>query len=133
MSAKQICQDFANKHKLIFVEDGEVGFGRACVGFLTGRGNYLDYNPRKSPDYAWIKELYDERLNPPNEVPDAYHKHECIAVLKREGNDPIDQLAKWVTYLESLGELEVVSYDTGADGLQALISGVTGYAIKVKK
>lgn len=42
--AKKICQDFANKHKLIFEEEGECGFGRECVGLSIG-DSWLDFNP----------------------------------------------------------------------------------------
>lgn len=70
-------EQFALKHKLILEEAGEVGFGRPCVGFLKGTG-YVDYNATVHPDY---KPAFpdDEYYEPP--VPDAYHKHDCLAVL----------------------------------------------------
>ena len=35
-------QEFATKNKHIYVDDGECGFGRECVGFITNGGNYVD-------------------------------------------------------------------------------------------
>ena len=51
-------QEFANRFKLIFEDDGEVGFGRKCVG-LTNGSNYVDYNPTQYPDYDYVEEFYD--------------------------------------------------------------------------
>jgi hypothetical protein len=44
MNPVDVCNEFALKHKVIFEEDGEVGMGRPCVGFVRGDG-YVDYNP----------------------------------------------------------------------------------------
>jgi hypothetical protein len=126
---KKIINDFAIKNKLVFEEEGEVGFGRECVG-LTKGNNYVDYNPTKYPNYDTIYEFYDSRLDYicPE---DHYHKHDCIAVLGR-GNDAIRQLCDWVESIDKLGGL-VVEYKTGATGFQALLSGTTGYTIKLTK
>ena len=53
----------------------------------------------------------------------------CLAVLGR-GEDSIRQLSEWVDALRELGAT-VVSFPTGATGMQAMISGSTGYAIKI--
>lgn len=133
--SRALCQRFANQHKLIFEDKGEVGFGRPCVGFLRGPG-YVNYNPLndRTYDYIWPRDL---RLSPPTDTTDAYHKHDCLAVLAL-GDEPdyetaIDQLAAWVTHLESQGEVEIAQYETGAHGLQAVISGVIGFAIRFKQ
>ena len=123
---KEIIQKFANKHKIIFIEEGEVGFGRECVGLAHG-DNYIDYNPTKYPDHSRVEEVYDKRFY--DIVPEkAYHKHNCLAVLGR-GDDSIRQLCDWVEALEEIG-VEIVTYETGAVGLQALLTGLTGKSIK---
>ena len=126
-------QRFANNHKLILEDDGECGFGRPCVGFLSQSGNWLDHNPINSETYESIWPD-DERLYPPKEVDDAYHKHDCMAVLVHNDNydEALQQLNKWVKHLESQGELFVQEFETGAKGMQAVISGVFGWAIRIK-
>jgi hypothetical protein len=118
-------QNFANKHSLIFEEEGECGFGRECVGLLK-KSNYVEYNPFE--DHGYVEGFYDERfydICPP----DAYHKHNCLAVLGR-GDDAIRQLSDWVDKLNEIG-VSVEKYKTGATGLQSLISGEFGYAVRV--
>ena len=122
-------QEFANKFKLIFEDDGEVGFGRKCVG-LTNGNNYIDYNPTQFPDYDYVEEFYDERLF--DIIPEnAYHKHNCLAVLGNEETSII-QLSEWIDKLKELGAV-VEKYKTGATGIQALITGIENYAIKLTK
>lgn len=132
--AINICNQFAIKHKVIFVEEGEVGFGRKCVGFLSGSG-YVDFNPYiKAPDYEHLWPM-DERLYPPSElVPNVYHKHDCLCVLVRDEQYDLAkiELALWVEYLYSQGEIEIVPYETGAQGIQALFTGFTGRAVRFK-
>lgn len=139
VTARQICQTFANKHKIVFQDHGECGFGRPCVGFLHGN-NYIDYNPSRydPPDYDTVELIpHDARLRAPAGV-EAYHKHECFAVLHQgDGedasySDAIIQLALWVQHLESFGEVELVEFATGASGLQAIVSGVFGHALRIK-
>lgn len=129
----QYLQEFANKHGIVLEKEGEVGFGRSCVGFTHGSG-YIDFNPCKmGGDYKDIKELYDERLWAPDEV-DSYHKHQCLAVLVHgdDYDEGLKQLEVWIRHLESQGEVEVVDYETGATGIQAVLSGHMGKAIKLK-
>ena len=122
-------QEFANRFKLIFEDDGEVGFGRKCVG-LTNGNNYVNYNPTQFPDYDYVEEFYDERLY--DIVPEnAYHKHNCLAVLGNEESSII-QLSEWIDKLKELGAV-VEKYKTGATGIQGLISGTENYAIKLTK
>jgi len=123
---KSNIQEFANRFKLIFEDEGECGFGRECVG-LTNGSNYVEYNPTDSVNYDYIKGFYDERfydITPP----DAYHKHTCIAVLGR-GDNAIRQLSDWVDRLTEIGVV-VEKYATGATGIQAMVSGVYNYAVK---
>lgn len=126
-------QAFANKHKLIFEDKGECGFGRSCVGLNTG-GNWLNYNPYKLNDnYDPIPEFNDDRLRAPGDV-DAYHKHDCFAVLVHDEDyaKAIRGLDEWITHILSQGEVEVAEFDTGAVGIQALLSGLTGKALRYK-
>lgn len=129
--ARERIQAFANAQKIVFEDHGEVGFGRPCVGVTKGDG-YVDFNPHRyvfkpfdlNPDIETIEDLYDRRLGPPDSVTDAYHKHDCLAVLVH--GDDYDaatlQLADWVTHLESLGA-KVVTYETGRQGVHLLMGG----------
>ena len=122
-------QEFANRFKLIFEDDGEVGFGRKCVG-LTNGNNYVEYNPTQYPDHDYVKEFYDKRLF--DIVPEnAYHKHNCLAVLGNEETSII-QLSEWIDKLKELGAV-VQKYKTGATGMQALFTGTENHAIKLTK
>jgi len=127
-------QEFANKHSLILSKEGEIGFGRACVGFLHG-DNYVSYNPIKDGgDYEPIFGKYDDRLCAPDGV-NSYHKGDYLAVLvsDKDYNKGLEDLLKWVEHLEKQGEVEVVEYATGATGLQAIISGTHAKALKLKE
>ena len=147
-TSKKICQDFANKHELIFRKEGEVGFGRSCVGFLAGNDAYVDYNPTKAVyrgadlnpfSFEPVEEFCKVDLSPPHEVEDAYHKHDCLAVLYygEDNSEAIHQLAHWVRYMEASAknansELFVKKYNNGYRGMQALFNGGYSYAIGVK-
>lgn len=127
--AKKICQDFAIQHKLIFEDEGECGFGRECVGLLSKSGNWLDYNPRNNTTFEPIDGCQSEDVYPPSDV-EAYHKHSCMAVLGR-GNEAIIGLAKWVQKLNSIGNVRIIEFETGATGMQVLISGLINYTVMV--
>lgn len=128
--ARAICERFALKHKLIFDDEGECGFGRECVGFRDG-GKWIDHNPCTSGgDYEPIAALACPAAYAPDDV-NSYHKHDCLAVLGR-GDQAVIGLAKWVLKLEAAGEVKIVEYETGAVGMQALFSGVTARAVIVK-
>ena len=135
MNDREFIREFAEKHGLTVEFDGEVGFGRPCVGLKDARENYVDYNPYSyaGDDYLALPEFEDDRFD---EIApeDAYHKHDCVAVLVHNDKyDPaVEQLADWCRKLDELG-VEVASYSTGATGVQAMISGVTGYSFKVKE
>ena len=130
--ATKVCQDFADKHEIIFDKFGEVGFGRPCVGFKEGSA-FIAHNPCKmNGEFEKIEEYADGRLFPPAEVKDAYHKHDCLAILGR-GDKAIIQLAIWVQHLEDLGDVEIAEYENGADGIQIMFSGATGYCVRIKQ
>lgn len=128
---------FANKHKLIFEDSGEIGFGRDCIGLLSRAGAYVDYNPQEYYGGDFIEPVpRDDRLSPPYDlVSDAYHKHSCLAVLVH--NDDYDlainQLYSWIDYLEAQGEVKIVSYDRHHDNDFSLwMHGPIGYAIVIE-
>lgn len=125
---KQNIQEFANRFKLIFEDEGECGFGRECVGLMKNT-NWVNYNPINMETYENIEEFYDERLY---EIApeDAYHKHNCLAVLGR-GEKAIRQLSEWVDKLNDLGAT-IEQYETGATGMQAMFSGVYNYTVSIK-
>lgn len=134
--------DFARDHGVSFTEKGECGFGRACSGLTVGN-NYVDHNPCALPDYMPIKELQDDRFYAPEGV-EAYHKHECFAVLHVGDSDDsvykdaIIGLYKWIQHILGQGEIELVKFDaTGGsrvDPIQLMMMGGTeGSAFKFKE
>ena len=128
--AIKTCQQFALKHKIIFEDEGECGFCRLCVGFISQSGNYVNYNPHTSNETcAEISCLQSEDVIPPKDV-EAYHKHDCMAVLGL-GEEAVNQLARWVQKIEKAGNVRIVAYPTGAEGIQAVITGLLGYAVMV--
>lgn len=76
--------------------EGEVGFGRECVGVLAND---------QYPDYHWYDDETYDRLDNNGEVwtpEDAYHKHPCVAVLGR-GESAEEQLYRWLKWFEGEG------------------------------
>ena len=124
---------FAHKHDIQLITKGDIGFGRPCVGFLK-RENYISYNPYTIDRFEPVWPDEDKVYPPDDLVPDAYHKHDCLAVLVH--NDDYDkalvQLSHWVDYLESQGEVYIEEFNTGATGLQALFSGKKGLAVRIR-
>lgn len=78
--------------------DGEVGFGRECVGILDGDGEYVDYD--LYDEYKPVE--YVAELGPAEDAPDAYHKHDCLVVLGT-GEAATEQLYAWVRRLVDAG------------------------------
>jgi hypothetical protein len=118
--ARATCVRFAELHNLQFTEQGSVGFGRDCVGFLRG-SRYVEYGPgyfegrdhTEYKRYDGIGEDVSHGAYPPSSlVPDAYHKHQCFAVLVH-GDDvrgAVVQLAAWVDRMEREGVVRVVPF-----------------------
>ena len=99
-------KNWAEPQGLEVVTEGECGFGRKCVGLSAVAGECY-------PDYKW----YDENWNYADKngevwtPDDAYHKHECVAVLGR-GENAINQLYDWcVWFNENDFELTVTKND----------------------
>ena len=74
--------EWASRYRCSLQLNGQVGFGRDCVGVLKG-DTYIDYGDHVG---IWTPE-------------DAYHKHYCIAVLGH-GDDALAQLYEWVKWLD---------------------------------
>ena len=74
--------EWAARYRCSLQLNGQVGFGRDCVGVLKG-DTYLDYEDQWE---IWKPE-------------DAYHKHDCVAVLGH-GDESLEQLYRWVKWLD---------------------------------
>lgn len=85
---------WAGRNKSVFEDDGEVGFGRPCVGILNGT-LYINTGPIYDSEYRTVLKVAPEGAAQPREVEDAYHKHTCLCVLGR-GEYAIWQLWFWV-------------------------------------
>lgn len=71
--------------------EGEIGFGRECVGILDGH-EYI----------CWDWQRREPSAGPGPEAPDAYHKSDSLAVLGR-GEEAEKQLHDWVKRLADAG------------------------------
>lgn len=84
---------WAHNNKVILNLEGECGFGRECVGILALNDCY--------PDYEWYDDEH-KRIDKNGDVwipKDAYHKHECVAVLGR-GEKAESQLYDWLKWFD---------------------------------
>ena len=86
---------YAARHNVKLELEGEVGFGRECVGIVCDNGSYPDYEVE---DLEWV----------PN---DAYHKHNCVAVLGR-GEHAESQLYDWLKWFDDNGYAPELKVDT---------------------
>lgn len=119
---------WAHKNKCVLDLEGECGFGRECVGVTRNH---------KYPDYEWYDKDY-EREDGNGDVwcpEDAYHKHECVAVLGR-GERAEDQLYEWLKWFDDNGFVveESIKDIKGMDPIQIMFSGTTNLRmVKVQK
>ena len=118
------------KHKVALALNGEVGFGRPCVGILV---------EGKFPDYHWYDEKTYEDIDPNGDVwtpEDAYHKHTCVAVLGT-GEEAERQLYEWLRWFDDNDfVLKVGDVDLGPDRGANLIKCLMGqhrYARMVRR
>ena len=82
-----------------FEPEGECGFGRECVGVTAGD----EYPAYEAFNHETLEETHNcPEAAPPVGVPNAYHKHPCLAVLGR-GPDAIHELYLWVGALAERG------------------------------
>lgn len=93
-------EKWCSAHELTLDLEGECGFGRECVGVSDGMGGWVDYD---TFDWDTMQRLPEqEGLAPGEDAPDAYHKHDCLAVLGR-GEGAEAQLYAWVHRLAEAG------------------------------
>ena len=125
-------RNWAANNKAYFEDEGSVGFGRECVGIVKGDEYpaYRHYEQVPPPEYLQLVHECAE-ADPPDGVEDAYHKHDCLAVLGR-GPSAIHQLYVWVKHLEArdivIGEIRRRQVDM----VNLLFHGVTA-AVLVKR
>lgn len=102
---------WAERYGARFQPTGECGFGRPCVGILKSdtvgllKGDtYPAYTAfEQMAEAPWLRTIHEcPEAAPPDGVKDAYHKHDCLAVLGR-GPDAVHQLWLWVRHLEAQG------------------------------
>ena len=102
MSADEVAflRDWADRNKARFEPEGQIGFGRECVGILARNDSYpaWEYDGIDGVTPDWVT----ADAAPPNEVRDAYHKGPYLAVLGR-GDDAVHQLYLWVRQLDERG------------------------------
>lgn len=104
---------WAFKFKCEFRDNGEVGFGRPCVGMIRDN-HYLDYS-----------HIYNEYPNEEFWTPeDAYHKHSCMAVLGH-GDEAVEQLYQWAKWLEENDWTTDDILRTPTDEIDAMIHGMS--------
>jgi hypothetical protein len=83
--------EWASRFRCALQLNGQVGFGRNCVGVLQG-DTYIDTSDIK--DQEAYREGGDWW-----EPEDSYHKHDCLAVLGH-GDESLEQLYRWVKWLD---------------------------------
>jgi len=100
---------WAMNHNCALELNGEVGFGRPCVG-ITVSGTY--------PDYEWYDDDYN-RIDKNGNIwlpPNAYHKHPCVAVLGK-GEKAEEQLYDWLKWFDNNNFSVIEIENPNADSL----------------
>src|SRR6185369_7016699 len=94
------------------ITDGEVGFGRRCVGLMLG-DHWVDYD-------------YDQGIVNDHAPIDAYHKHTCLCVLDHDNTDEAWlQFAGWLTAIVAGGYMVVEVPRVPTDAIDLLIHGTS--------
>ena len=99
--------DWAARYQCSLQLNGQVGFGRDCVGILKD-STYIDYEDHPE---IWTPE-------------DAYHKHDCLAVLGH-GDEALAQLYEWVKWLDGHGWGVKNTYRQPTSGIDLAFHGIT--------
>ena len=117
---------WAYREKCVFEEEGEVGFGRECVGMVRD-SSYVDLGPHEKqellvgrPPY-WVTVPIEES-KPPEGVTDAYQKHDCLCVIGG-GDGAVHQLYLWCWALERRGVHVSKAERQGRDPVDLLFQG----------
>lgn len=95
-------QEWCERQGLKLELEGECGFGRECVGVAFKPNG--DDEPGHYPSYTWYDQDWN-RIDPNGNVwtpPNAYHKHDCVAVLGR-GEEAESQLYDWLRWFHDNG------------------------------
>lgn len=114
---------FVAETNLKFLSNGEIGFGRHCVGIINPKtDSYISYETYNNE--TWRKILFHEVAH--GTMPkDAYHKGPYLAVLfdgTEEGRtEAISQLNGWVEKIMAAG-FEMTNY-TEKNSLASLVNG----------
>ena len=111
--------DWAARYKCSLQLNGQVGFGRDCVGILKD-SNYIDTQDIKNataynfdaPPHSWW------------EPEDSYHKHDCLAVLGH-GDEALAQLYEWVRWLDGQGYGIEDTYRQPKDNIDLAFHGIS--------
>lgn len=98
--------------------DGEVGFGRPCVGILW-KTHYIDTPGSGHNDHGPF--MGSDSIGGPPEHVNAYHKHDCLAVLGTHG-ESIDGLLDWVDKIRAAGGNIVVKDRESVPGTDSPIN-----------
>lgn len=100
-------KQYATKYGFRLALKGEVGFFRECVGIIGPNDCFPDYGPEA---YEGVPE-------------NAYHKHDCVAVLGR-GEAAEAQLYEWLRWFDERGYIPVCRVDMTYDhGYLAELTG----------
>ena len=111
--------EWAARYRCSLQLNGEVGFGRDCVGILKD-SHYIDtadikgetaYNFNSEP-YSWW------------EPEDSYHKHDRLAVLGH-GDEPLAQLYEWVKWLDGHGYGVEDTYRQPSSDIDLALHGIS--------
>jgi hypothetical protein len=99
-----------SKDRVVFVDNGTVGFGTPAIGIWVNGKISIDYNPTDENE-EYISRFYDERLQVI--VPEsAYENHNGLIVVVKD-NDidfAIMELSGWVDRLRKVRINEVAPY-----------------------
>lgn len=105
-------ETWAARNKCYLQQKGEVGFGRPCVGICYG-STYVDlplYPMSADRESSEMKDYLRQWAALPPGPEDAYHKHDCLAVLVHGEEDDtaaydkaMEQLHDWITVLNKDG------------------------------
>lgn len=86
--------EWAARYRCSLQLNGQVGFGRDCVGILKD-STYIDTADIKGEEaYVEGSEWWEPE--------DSYHKHDCLTVLGH-GDEALTQLYEWVKWLDGHG------------------------------
>jgi hypothetical protein len=107
--------EWAARYRCSLQLNGQVGFGRDCVGVLND-GTYID-----SGDVKWGGDRFAGDWWEPE---DAYHKHDCLAVLGHD-DDALAQLYAWVKWLDGHGYGVGIVYREPASDIDLVFHGIS--------